>query len=214
MRADPLGQSAYSTGTYASSGSYDAAPTSYLPAATGAAVAGNGWFEPADGTGTGGFPAVPPAPVMGRQAPPVPAGTEEALQAARTRAPAAAATGGATQQAALPPANRPRESGADWEPRAAAPRRPAAGSTGSSHQPRPQQPQPAAPRRSPAPTASRRAPVPSSPATATAARPSRTQDLGRSSDRNGAAAAPPCRRDPAAAGDDGPASREPAAAAF
>jgi len=196
--SDPLGQSAYANGTYAGSASYDTAPTSYIPAATGAAVTSNGWFEPADGTGTGGFPAVPPAPVMGRPAKPVPpAPVKPYSNGANPGTARGGYQGGATQQAALPPASRPRESGADWEPRAAAPRRPATGSTGSSHQPRPQQ-QPAAPRQVPGAGAGGQQPRPrpQQPRDGYGRPVEPPQDLGRSSDRNGAV---PPRRPAAAA---------------
>ncbi|MEY9890699.1 hypothetical protein ABIA31_004357 [Catenulispora sp. MAP5-51] len=197
---DPLGQSGYSSGTYATTGSYDAAPTSYLPAATGAQAANNGWFEPADGTGTGGFPAVPPAPVMGRPVKPAPAPSAPPPPPAPgkpySNAPGAGAgrgyQGGATQQAALPPANRPRDTGADWEPRAAAPRRPGAGNP--SHQPRPQQ-QPAAPRPVPGATGQQPRPRPQQPRDGYGRPAEPQQDLSRSSDRNGV----PPRRPAAAA---------------
>ena len=183
--SDPLGQSSYSSGTYAASSAYDSAPTSYLPAATSAAVRNNGWFEPADGTGTGGFPAVPPAPVMGRPSQPVPPAPKKPYPGANPSAGAGRGgyQGAATPQAALPPANRPRENSADWEPRAAAPRRP--GSTGSSHQPRPQQ-QSDAPGPVPGTTGQQPRPRPQQPRDGYGRPPEpQQQDLGRSSDRNG-----------------------------
>ncbi|MEY9927290.1 hypothetical protein ABH926_001915 [Catenulispora sp. GP43] len=210
---DPLGQSGYSSGTYASSGSYDSAPTSYLPAATGARAANNGWFEPADGTGTGGFPAVPPAPVMGRPAKPVPAPSAPPPAPAPAKpyssAPGAGAgrgyQGGPTQQAALPPANRPRETGADWEPRAAAPRRPGVG--GPSHQPRPQPQQQAAPRPVPGATGQQPRPRPQQPRDGYGRPAEPQQDLSRSSDRNGV---PPRRPAAAAQPQRGTMGRRPA----
>jgi hypothetical protein len=153
-------------------------------------------------TGTGGFPAVPPAPVMGRPPQAVPPAPAPALAPKKPYPGAPGANpatgrsgyqGGATQQqAALPPASRPRESGAgaDWEPRAAVPRRPGATGTGTgtSHQPRPQQ-QSAAPRPVPGGAGQQPRPRPQQqqPPRDGYGRPAEPpqQDLSRSSDRNG-----------------------------
>ena len=182
-------QSSYSATPAYSSTSYDAAQTSYLPAtqAAPATALANGWFEPADGTGTGGFPKVPPAPVLGRPSAPAASAPPAAkpYPPSPQSVPPSARGYSAQPQAALPAAptapsgstassapGRGYGEAADWDPRPAAPRRP-------SHQPRPQQ---AAPRSAPAPAANGQAPRP---------RPQQPpddrraeQDLSRSSDRN------------------------------
>ncbi|MFL6110263.1 MAG: hypothetical protein ACJ786_02770 [Catenulispora sp.] len=213
----------YSTGSYAatpdiSQNPYAAAPSAYAAAPTAsrssyaatpaypadatydaaAAAMANGWFEPADGTGTGGFPKIPPAPVLGRQAA-LSASAPTAPQpylSTPVPAPAPSQRGynGAAQpqpqpqtraQTALPAPTRGYGEAADWEPRPAAPRRP-------SHQPHPQQ---AAPR--PAPAAANGQPPrqrPAQPQPQPQPQPrddferrlgmSEQPDLGRSSDRN------------------------------
>jgi hypothetical protein len=194
--APAASQSSYAaTSSYPTSTSYDAAQTSYLPAASAsaAAAAANGWFEPADGTGTGGFPKIPPAPVVGRQAalsaaapaapkpyPPTPAPSPAPSSAQSPRGYNGAAQPQTQAQTALPATTRGYGEAADWEPRPAAPRRP-------SHQPHPQQ---AAPR--PAPGANGQAPRPRPAQPQPQPREdferrlgmNEPQDLSRSSDRN------------------------------
>jgi hypothetical protein len=139
-------------------------PAFAAPMAAPAAPAATGsWFDPADTTGTGGFPAIPPAPVMGQSRPAAAPAPVPSYQQARTPYPPAPQGYGssAQPQAALPAASTSYQTATApaAAPRAAAPRgygeqnsdwdRPAAPSPGRraapqqpQAQPQPPQPQP------------------------------------------------------------------------